>query len=476
MKTFIGRDKELKRLKKLLNNEISHLIVVKGRRRIGKSRLLQEFGNAVGKTHIFSGLPPEKEITGQDQRNEFARQLDIHFNLKGLDTQDWGNLFWHLAQQTQTGRVLVVLDEISWMAHDDPTFLPKLKVAWDLYFKQNPKLILALCGSISTWIEKNILSSTGFMGRQSLIISLDELPLKDCTEFWNHQNHISAYEKLLLLSVTGGVPRYLEEIDPRQSSEQNIKDLCFTKEGILFSEFDQIFSDLFSDQKDLYRSIVENLAAGPLEAKILFERCGMNGSGGDYNHVENLEKAGFLMRDFTWNISDEKFSKLSRYRLRDNYCRFYLKYILPNKNKILQNGFSDLHIASLPEWSSIMGLQVENLILHNRHLIQQALDISPQEIICDNPYFRRPTTRKSGCQIDYMIQTRFNTLYLCEIKFSRNTIQKDIIEELQQKIQKFSPPKNFSIRPVLIHCNSVSENVEESYYFSKIINFAEFLE
>lgn len=476
MTKFIGRKKELEQLKRLLNKNISQLIVIKGRRRIGKSRLLSEFGKSIGKTYIFSGLPPQKGITAEDQRKEFARQLSVHFGLIGLDISDWGNLFWHLAQQTAKERTLIVLDEISWMAHDDPTFLPKLKVAWDLYFTQNPQLIMALCGSISTWIEQNILSSTGFMGRQALVMSLDELPLSDCVEFWNRNNHISPQEKLLMLSVTGGVPRYLEAIDTKLSAEQNIKDLCFAKEGILFSEFDQIFSDLFSKQKDLYQTIIENLASGPLEAKTLFDRIGFSGSGNDYEHIEILEKTGFLARDYTWNINQKKLSKLSQCRLRDNYCRFYLKYILPNRHKILKNGFSDVHLASFPEWSIIIALQVENLILHNRHLIQKRLGISAQEIICDNPYFRHSTTRKPGCQIDYLIQTRFNTLYLCEIKFSKNPVQKDVIEEIEQKIKRLTVPKNFSIRPVLIHCNSVSDIIEESGFFSEIINFTDFLQ
>lgn len=475
MQKFIGREKELKLLKSLLNNNIPHLIVMKGRRRIGKSRLLQEFGKSVGKTYIFSGLPPSEGVTAQHQREEFDRQLTVHFGLRGLDASDWGDLFWHLSQQTFKEKVLIVLDEISWMAQDDPTFLPKLKVAWDLYFSQNPKIILALCSSISIWIEENILSSTGFVGRQSLIMTLDELPIKDCIDFWNHHEHVSPQEKLLMLSVTGGVPRYLEAIDPKIPSQQNIKNLCFTREGILFTEFNQIFSDLFNKQKELYRTIVENLAGGALEANLLFERMGLKGGGDDYKHLENLEKAGFLMRDYTWNIKDGKLSKLSQYRLRDNYCRFYLKYIQPNFYKINQNAFTDIHFSSLPEWSSIMALQVENLILHNRHLLRQELNIAQQEIICDNPYFRHSTSLKPGCQIDYLIQTRFNTLYLCEIKFSKNPIQKDVIEEIQQKIKRLGVPKNFSIRPVLIHCNTVADNVEESGYFSKIINFTDFL-
>src|SRR3990167_5897184 len=116
-----------------------------------------------------------------------------------------------------------------------------------MYFKKNQSLILILCGSASAWIEKNILSSTGFVGRISYRLTLEELSLSESNQFWTGKSaHISAYEKLKILSVTGGIPRYLEEIKPQLSAEENIKQMCFVKGGPLVNEFDEIFSDIFS--------------------------------------------------------------------------------------------------------------------------------------------------------------------------------------------------------------------------------------
>lgn len=98
---------------------------------------------------------------------------------------------------------------------------------------------MVLCGSVSSWIDYNILNSADFMGRVSLSIDLRELPLADCNQFWNSASgEVSVLEKFRILAVTGGVPRYLEEIDYSATAEQNIKDLCFRKEGILFNEFE----------------------------------------------------------------------------------------------------------------------------------------------------------------------------------------------------------------------------------------------
>ncbi len=143
------------------------------------------------------------------------------------------------------------------MGGKDPHFLGHLKTAWDMYFSKNPQLIIALCGSVSSWIEKNILSSTGFLGRITFDLMLEELPLEVCNAFWHpKEKRITSYEKFKLLSVTGGVPLYLEQIKPNLPAEQNIQDLCFTKGGLLVREFDEIFSDLFSRTKTRHKEIV----------------------------------------------------------------------------------------------------------------------------------------------------------------------------------------------------------------------------
>lgn len=127
-------------------------------------------------------------------------------------------------------------------------------------------------------------------------------------------------------------------------------------------------------------------------------------------------------------------------------------------------------------WDTIMGLQFENLILNNRPLIHKTLNIKPDEIISENPFYQHKTKRYSGCQIDYMIQTKFGSLYVCEIKFSKNEIGVSIISEMQQKIEALYRPRGISCRPVLIHVNGVSDQVIEEDYFASIIDASQFLQ
>jgi len=472
---FIGREPEIARLKGLLNKKSASLIVVRGRRRIGKSRLLAEFGKEM-KSFFFSGMPPVNKTNAQLQREEFANQIE-RAGLPGVKSDDWGNIFWALSKHTEKGRVLVVFDEISWMGGKDPTFLGKLKTAWDMYFSKNPNLIMALCGSISSWIEENILSSTGFVGRITIDLVLEELPLNVCNAFWHpKEKRIASYEKFKLLSITGGVPRYLEEIMPNLPAEKNIQDLCFTRGGLLVREFDEIFSDLFSRRSASYKEIVTSLAEGPKELVQICNELKKSRGGLRNKYLDDLVKAGFVQRDFTWYLEDGKEGKLSRYRLSDNYLRFYLKYISRNLSKIEKGTFSPSLLTSFPGWEAIMGLQFENLVVHNRKTVWKLTGISPEEVVMDGPFFQRPTKRQPGCQIDYMIQTRFHNLYVCEIKFSKNRIGKKIIEDMEEKRKRLKVPRYFSIRPVLIHVNGVEDAVLDEGYFDKVIDFCKLLE
>ncbi len=473
---FVGRKRELKELELLLQKKSASLVVIEGRRRIGKSRLIQEFGRGK-KFYQFTGNPPSQTTTAQSQRDTFSLQLASATILPEIKADDWDKLFQLLSQTIEQGNPVILFDEISWMGSKDAEFLGKLKTAWDLYFKPIPGLILILCGSVSPWIEKNILSSTGFFGRFSSIIKLNPLPLKDCNSLLQQVNFKdSAYEKFKILSVTGGVPRYLEEIQGKLTAEENIRRLCFRPNSILLREFEDIFSDLFSQRSHIYKGIVRILANGAAEYNAICAKLSVQKSGHMSEVLDDLVKSGFISRDFTWHIATGRESSLSVFRLSDNYLRFYLKYIEKNRSKIIKEDYEDVLLSSHPGWESILGLQFENLVVNNRRLLIQSLGVRPEEIVCDNPFFQHKTSRQSGCQIDYLVQTKYKRLYVCEVKFSHEKIDSGVIGQMENKISRLKTPKGFSCFPVLIHVNGISRKVQESGYFSHIIDFCEFLE
>lgn len=472
---FIGRTYELGLLQELLQKKTASLVVVNGRRRVGKSRLLEEF--ARGQTfYTFVGLAPQEGMTAQDQRNAFALALSQQTGLPEMVLDDWDKLFALLFEKVKSKRVIILFDEITWMADGDETFLSKLKNAWDLYFTKNPQLMLILCGSISAWIEKNIMSSTAFLGRIALHLAVNPLPLVTSGQLLEALGFKrSPYEKLMVLSVLGGIPWYIEQIKPNYSAADNIKKLCFDKSGILVKEYNHIFHDLFGRRSEIYKKIVQVLAAGAMDYDTLSEKLAYSKGSVLTGYLQDLLISGYISQHAPWSMKSGKYGKKIWYRLSDNYLRFYFKYIVPKLNVIARGKFVDIDMASLPGWWSLLGLQFENMVLNNRELIFQKLNVNPNEIVADDAYVQSATKAIKGCQIDYLIQTKFNTLFVCEIKFSRHPIGMDVIKAVQDKIAALAIPKNFAALPVLIHASTVSDEVIDADYFHSIISFCDFL-
>jgi len=252
--------------------------------------------------------------------------------------------------------------------------------------------------------------------------------------------------------------------------------LCFRPEGLLYREFEQIFSDLFDRRGPAYRGLVAALAEGNRTLQEVCELSNVGKGGVISSYLQDLVLAGFLQRDFTWDLRTRSPSKLSRFRLKDNYLRFYLKCILPHRARIQARRQAQTPLTALPGWESIMGLQFENLVLQNRAFIWERCGLSPSEIEMEGPYFQPPTKRRRGCQIDYLIQTRHGAVFACEVRFSRNRLSGEVEAEICEKVSRLSRPRHCSVMPVLVHANEVSDSVLHGDTFSRVINFADLLE
>lgn len=474
-KIFVGRAKELKQLEALSDLGHSSLVVINGRRRVGKSRLIREFA----KDRIFlsfAGLAPADAVTGQDQRNAFANQLAAYFHMPPFSFSDWLDGFAHLSRYLTEQPTLILLDEISWMGSGDPTFLPKLKLWWDQISEERSHLTLVLCGSVSTWIEENIIKSTAFFGRVSLHLTLEPLTLAESAQLLSQRSlRASSYDLFRILAVAGGIPWYLENIQPSDSIDENIKRLCFSPNGLLVKEFNLIFHDLFDRKGEVYKKIVSTLAEGMRDYTQIREALKYPEGGALSSYLEALMTSGYVTKHQSWSIKTGKPAQKSLFRLSDNYLRFYLKTIEPLLGKIRSNSLLEVPLSAIPGVNSLMGLQVENLLLNNRHSVLKSIGIYPQDVVMDNPYLQRATQTQEGLQIDYLIQTKTKTLYLCEFKFSRHELKSDVIAEIQKKIDKLVLPRGFSVCPVLFHISGVSDTILDAQYFYRMIDIGNFL-
>ena len=288
---FLGREKELASLKLLLDKPTASLVACRGRRRIGKSTLFSEFARRERLGFIsIEGLGPRKGQTNADQLRNFGERLAEQTGRKLVVPQSWPEAFRLLSRRIpRRGRQLVLLDEISWMGKHEPDFPGYLKNGWDDDLKHHDNLILVICGSVSAWVRRNLLDSATFGGRFSRDIVLRELPLRQCAGFWREKSKdLSSRELLDVLSVTGGVPRYLEEINPSLSAAENIRLMCFTPDGPLFKDFSSMFSEVFGDTVKVKGDILQALADGPLGLSEIADSLGIERGGSLGSSLEEL--------------------------------------------------------------------------------------------------------------------------------------------------------------------------------------------
>lgn len=479
IQSFWGRAQELKLLGELRKKRSASFVTVTGRRRIGKSRLIQEFAQSHGKFFKFQGLFPNKGITRQDQLQEFADDLSKQFNAPKMRFETWTQAFNELALRTQKLECVILLDEISWMAHDDPLFSSQLQKVWNTEFTSNSKLILVVCGSVSSWIEDNVIQNANFVGRVSLQIHLQELTLSESKHFWDKysQNNLSSYEKLKILAVTGGVPKYLEELVTKESSEKSIVKKCFHESGFLFNDFDKIFSEIFMKKAPGLEKIIRRLEKEKMPPATIAKILKLDLNSHFSNQIDTLILSGFCERDYSYLPSGER-SKNSKIRLKDNYLKFYLKYIEPHKSKIKSKSLIVRNLDQIMNWDSVLGLQFENLILNSKSSLLPHIDMDESDVLVSSPYFQKKSTRiKESAQVDLLIHTRRDLFFVCEFKCVK-MINKSLIKEVQRKIDVIPFPKRASVRPVLVYEGQLNPNDEGQLrdYFDTIIHVSQLME
>ena len=472
---FYGREDDLGALDRLWRKPVSSLVTCRGRRRIGKSTLIEEFARRSHARFLeLEGLPPQPHQTNGDQLNHFAEQLREQSAWRGPCPESWYEAMLALSSVIGEERTVVLLDEISWMGAHDDSFPGILKTAWDRHFKKHQHLVFVLCGSVSTWIQENILNSTGFVGRATLNLVVGELPLRDCLKFWRGAaERTSIREVVDVLSVTGGVPRYLEELDPSLSAVENIQNMCFSPNALLRDDFSKIFSSVFGQNAVVKRRILSALAKSPMTVSELADAVDMERCGVLSRHLEQLSVAGFIVADRGLNPLTQKPAKIIRYRLKDNYARFYLKYIEPNAEMIDRDAFRCLSLDAMRGWDSMMGYQFETLVTNNIPSLLPHLGLERALLLSAAPFRQLPTARKKGCQVDLLLQTE-GAVCLVEIKRMRE-IGPKIEDELREKVARLAVKSGVSVRTALVYEGELSPRLAASAYIDKFVSFGHLL-
>ncbi len=478
---FVGREKELESLRLLLDKRTASLVACRGRRRIGKSTLIEEFARRNNcRLVVIDGLLPREGMTNQVQLDNFIEKLSAQTEADNTRVSSWFEAFVRLDQALKwDGWTVVLLDEVSWMGRYDADFPARLKSGWDTLLKRHDRLIVVICGSVSTWIKKNILENSGFAGRFSKDIVLRELPLSQCKAFWGEAaSRLAPSEILDVLSVTGGIPRYLEEVNPGLSANENIKRMCFDRDGVLFGDFKAIFSQVFGEESVLKQKVLRSLIDGPRTCIEVAEALGVARGGSLSETLETLVDAGFVTKDEGYNPETWKKARTVKYRLSDNYTRFYFKYVLPHETEILSETYLFNTLDSLPGWDAILGLQFENLVVNNFRELVKPLHLEGIPVLSAVPYERRAgkdgdSNDRKGLQIDLLVQTR-KSAYIIEVK-RRKSIGESVESEVAEKVARLRHPRGISIRTALVYEGELAPVVRGNGYFDAIISAADLL-
>jgi len=469
-KDFFGRDDLIGSLCALWDKRVASLVTCRGRRRIGKSTLIEEFARRSGARFIkLEGLRPKEKLSNVDQLRFFISQLALQTGCGRDDPADWLDAFARLDRVLTNRKTVVLLDEISWMGFYDPTFPEVLKVAWDNMFSRHPRLVLVACGSVSMWIKKNITDNGAFAGRRSFDFVVPELPLKECVKFWGRSVPRENMTEILdVLSVTGGVPKYLEEVKSALSADENIRQMAFVPKSVLASDFEEMFRDVLSGETGARVEILRALVDGPANVSELAKRLGKGKNGHLSDSLEELREAGFIGVDEGVNPETGKPVQAMRYRLKDNYARFYLKYIEPKLSIIQQGGYSFVSLEQLPEWDAVKGLAFENLVINNFREFLPRLGLDRSLVISAAPYRKGFAEKGSGVQVDLMLQTS-RSVYVIEVKRCQE-IGHDVIDAVDRKVSLIKHRPGIAFKTALVYSGRLKKNVEADGYFDAAID------
>ena len=475
---FFGREAELSQLEGWWEKRVPSLVTCRGRRRIGKSTLIEEFARRSGARFIkLEGLRPKEGMSDADERDFFASKLSSLTGCERTTPADWYSAFVRLNREIGKGRTVVLLDEVSWMAHYSLTFPEVLKNAWDDLFKKHGELVFVVCGSVSTWIRDNVVKNRAYVGRRSLDLVIGELPLSACVQFWGRKaTRIDLREIIDVLSVTGGVPRYLEEMNPSLSAEENIRRMCFLPKSPLREDFDDMFEDVITRQPRFSAQVLRAFVDGPKSATEVAASLKIVKGGDVTNAIADLVEAGFLAEAGRINPETGKELRERRYRLRDNYSRFYLKYVEPYKRVIDDGSFAYSSLEEFEGYDAVLGLAFENLIVNNYRDLIPFLHLNGAIVTSAGPYVRREAKGargRVGCQVDLLVQVR-RAIYVIEVKRKRE-IGRDIIEQVDRKVRAIRRPDGVSVKAALVYDGHLSPVAAADGYFDAIVPVSKLL-
>jgi len=474
MAEIIGRKKEIEELKHLFNSSKAELVAVYGRRRVGKTFLVDEALKGLI-TFRHAGLSP---VDKTGQKNMFRNQLKHFYQsllLQGMKKSHcpatWLEAFYMLEDWLQSMdkglRQVIFLDELPWMETPRSGFLTAFESFWNTWACHRDNIMVIVCGSATSWIQNNLINNHGGLyGRITYEIKLSPFTLAESEMFFKKNDvHLSRYDIVQSNMIVGGIPYYLQYFTKGLSLAQNIDKMFFASNAILNGEYDRLFSSVFHHPEEI-KKIVEVLADNRfgLTRKEIIKKTKLDDNGSLSKLLNALISSDFVIKYLPFGESKYQ----EHYKLIDPFCIFYLKHV--KNHSVLDNDFWLTNITS-PAINSWRGYAFEEVCFRHIDNIKKALGISGVSTNHSSWLIRR-TDEMEGSQIDLIIERKDGIVNLCEIKFYNDEylVTKSYERVLigRYNLLDSMTPRRQTINPVLITTFGLKYN-EYSSIFQNIL-------
>lgn len=474
MSKIIGREKELAEFNTLYNSGTAQLVAVYGRRRVGKTFLIDEA--LKGRiTFRHAGLSPINEKGGKsmlkDQLKHFYNSLQLHGMKKSRCPESWLDAFFmlekHLESINSGKRQVIFLDELPWMDTPRSGFLTAFEGFWNTWGCHRDNLMVVVCGSANSWILDNLINSHGGLyNRITYEMKLSPFTLNECEKFYKEKNiRMSRYDIVQANMILGGIPYYMGYFTPNFSLAQNIDRLFFSESPKLRDEFDRLFASVFSNPDDV-KKVVRVLAGrneGYTRQEILNKA--QYQEGGALTKVLNaLIASDFICKYLPYGSK----GKDVHYKLTDPFCIFYLKFLSRKEELVPDFWANNQNSQSVVCWR---GFAFEGVCFRHINQIKRTLGIAGV-VSSQSSWIVRGTEETDGCQIDMLINRKDNVMNVCEMKFYNEvfTVTKAYHMTLthRQNILAETLPRRTSVHSTLITTYGLKYN-EYSGDFQQVV-------
>lgn len=322
---FVGRDYELKKLNELYYSDNFNFVVMYGRRRVGKTALLSEF--CKDKKSIF--FIPEEYSNEMALRN-FSQSIFKFFKLSGLSNFDtWESAFLFIAERAKDERLVLVIDEFQYLAYSEKNIPSVLQKIIDHYFNDT-KLFLILCGSYISFMEKEVLGyKSPLYGRRTAQMEIVPFNFFESRDFFSGT---STENQISIFSIFGGTPQYLISFEPKLDIFDNIREKILDRTSYLYEEPKFLLKQELREPS-VYNSILESIACGYTRLNEIATKVVLDSSKAA-KYLNTLIELRIVEQ-----LRPEKLAKCSRssiYRIKDNFFRFWYRFIFENKSLIEQ--------------------------------------------------------------------------------------------------------------------------------------------